>query len=59
MKHRECPRCEKCVHRTVEYGAYIHRFVVSCDAKECNYERKDKCGDSDTSKRDTEDTPCI
>jgi len=40
--HRECPRCERCIHRTVEYGAYIHRFVVSCNAKTCKYERKKK-----------------
>lgn len=47
-KHRTCPRCDKCIHRTVEYGAYAHKFVVSCDAKKCEYVRKDQCETSDT-----------
>jgi len=42
MVHRECPRCEKCVHRTLEYGKYVHKFVASCNARECEYERKDE-----------------
>lgn len=40
--HRICPRCEKCVHQTIEYGAFVHRWVVGCDAKKCEYVRKDK-----------------
>ena len=40
--HRECPRCENCIHRKIEYGAYIRKLVLSCDAKTCKYVRKDK-----------------
>ena len=39
-RHRECPRCEKCLHRTVEYGAYVHKWVAGCNAKKCEYVRK-------------------
>lgn len=38
--HRVCPRCEKCVHQTIEYGAYVHKWVVSCNAKVCDYKKK-------------------
>lgn len=40
MNHRESPKCEKCKHRTVVYGAYVHKWVVSCDAKKCEYVRR-------------------
>ena len=31
----ECPRCEKCVHRTLELSPIYHKFIVGCNAKKC------------------------
>lgn len=36
-----CPRCDKCIHRTLERSPIIHKWVVGCDAKRCEYVRKD------------------
>lgn len=46
MEHRECPRCNKCKHRTLEYSKIYRMFVVSCDAKECKYEKREDRNDS-------------
>lgn len=39
--------CTNCSHYKTEYAPYLHEYIKSCEAWECEFERKDNENISD------------